>query len=255
MCLRQNLIRVIEGLNGLDKLEYLDLYDNKIDEIPVSTDPEPQNGEKKWIYGLNLPSLTYLDLCFNNIVHIENLDRVPNLKSLYLAQNSIRVIKGLSGLSELCTLELGANRIRKIEGLDVLYFLLIHFISMILYFFFPFLFFLLYSFFLFFFLSFPHFYYSFKNVLKFVMVYFFMCVFIKRLKKLENLWLGKNKITQIDGLSELTNLKVLSLQNNRIIKMEVFLFFLYIHSFFHFCFIFIFIFIHSFYYSLFNIFF
>ena len=79
------------------------------------------------------------------------------------------------------------------------------------------------------------------------MVYFFMCVFIKHLKKLENLWLGKNKITQIDGLSELTNLKVLSLQNNRIIKMEVFLLLFFFYFFFHsflFYFLFLFLFIH-----------
>lgn len=37
---------------------------------------------------------------------------------------------------------------------------------------------------------------------------------------LEELWLGKNKITKLEGLESLKKLKVLSIQSNRITKLE-----------------------------------
>lgn len=37
---------------------------------------------------------------------------------------------------------------------------------------------------------------------------------------LTELWLGKNKIAKLEGLSSLKNLKILSIQSNRIIKLE-----------------------------------
>lgn len=40
------------------------------------------------------------------------------------------------------------------------------------------------------------------------------------LVNLEELWLGKNKITKLEGLSGLKKLKILSLQSNRITKLE-----------------------------------
>lgn len=40
------------------------------------------------------------------------------------------------------------------------------------------------------------------------------------LVNLEELWLGKNKITKLEGLSNLRKLKILSLQSNRITKLE-----------------------------------
>lgn len=39
---------------------------------------------------------------------------------------------------------------------------------------------------------------------------------LETLKGLEELWLGKNKITELKGLSQLSNLKILSIQSNRI---------------------------------------
>ena len=124
------------------------MYDNTIEEIPPPVRPQQQlehdehekhekheKHEQDWAYGLNIPTLTYLDLSFNQIVHIENLrlivihftcwiiffcsECVPNLQELYFVQNKIRVMKGLSHLTQLRVLELGANRIREIQGLDV----------------------------------------------------------------------------------------------------------------------------------------
>lgn len=40
------------------------------------------------------------------------------------------------------------------------------------------------------------------------------------LVNLEELWLGKNKITKLEGLGNLKKLKILSLQSNRITKLE-----------------------------------
>jgi len=37
---------------------------------------------------------------------------------------------------------------------------------------------------------------------------------------LEELWLGKNKITKLEGLGSLKKLKILSIQSNRITKLE-----------------------------------
>ena len=40
------------------------------------------------------------------------------------------------------------------------------------------------------------------------------------LTSLEQLWLGKNKITSLDGLSSLTNLTILSIQSNHLTSLE-----------------------------------
>lgn len=98
LCLRQNLITSIEGLEGNTSLKELDLYDNQINKIE------------------NIPtSLEFLDLSFNNIRTLENLSNLQNLKQLYLVSNKISSInKELDKLQNLTLLELGSNRIRVI---------------------------------------------------------------------------------------------------------------------------------------------
>ncbi len=56
-----------------------------------------------------------LDLSFNRISKIENLDSLVNLEKLYLASNRISEVEGLSSLKKLQVLELGANRITHIH--------------------------------------------------------------------------------------------------------------------------------------------
>ncbi|KAJ3323997.1 phosphatidyl inositol kinase [Boothiomyces sp. JEL0866] len=105
LCMRQNLLTVINGLDTLINLEELDLYDNRIDKIE----------------GLNhLVKLRHLDLSFNRIRKIENIENLVELTDLYFVSNKISKIEGLDTLTNLVSLELGANRIRVIENLDSL---------------------------------------------------------------------------------------------------------------------------------------
>lgn len=53
-----------------------------------------------------------MDLCFNRIKKIENLDGVKRLEKLYLTANKIVVIENIAVLSNLTLLELGDNRIK-----------------------------------------------------------------------------------------------------------------------------------------------
>ena len=77
ICLRNNLIAEIRGLDNLPNLEELELYDNRIVQIK----------------GLdNMPNLTTLDLSYNNIKKIENLDKLPKLKKLFLLSNKIKKV-------------------------------------------------------------------------------------------------------------------------------------------------------------------
>lgn len=56
--------------------------------------------------------LRTLDLSFNRIRKIENLDRLLNLKKLFLPANKIAKIENLDQLVNLELLELGDNKIR-----------------------------------------------------------------------------------------------------------------------------------------------
>ncbi|KAK9467019.1 hypothetical protein V1512DRAFT_261747 [Lipomyces arxii] len=110
LCLRENLITVIEGLNSIGPhLHDLDLYDNRLNHI---SGLGPEEGEGVWI---NLESL---DLSFNKIRRIRHVAQLKNLRNLFFVQNKISKIENLGGLTNLVNLELGGNRIREIENLD-----------------------------------------------------------------------------------------------------------------------------------------
>jgi Leucine-rich repeat (LRR) protein len=53
-----------------------------------------------------------LDISFNRLPKIENLDTLVNLEKLFLCCNKIPVIENLSSLANLTMLELGDNKIR-----------------------------------------------------------------------------------------------------------------------------------------------
>lgn len=57
-------------------------------------------------------NLTSLDLSFNKIKHIKNVEHLKKLRDIYFVQNKIQNIEGLEGLTKLRNLELAANRIR-----------------------------------------------------------------------------------------------------------------------------------------------
>ena len=58
------------------------------------------------------PFFSYLDLSFNEIRRIENLETLINLRELYLVSNKVTQIENLGSLTALTTLELGCNRLR-----------------------------------------------------------------------------------------------------------------------------------------------
>jgi hypothetical protein len=53
-----------------------------------------------------------LDLSFNGIRHIKNMDHLVKLTDLFFVSNKITLIENLSTLVNLTNLELGSNRIR-----------------------------------------------------------------------------------------------------------------------------------------------
>lgn len=53
-----------------------------------------------------------LDLSFNRITEIKNLDKLVKLEKLYLCANKISKIENLDKLTKLTMLELGDNRLR-----------------------------------------------------------------------------------------------------------------------------------------------
>jgi len=55
-----------------------------------------------------------LDLSFNRITKIQNLENLTKLNKLYLCANKISKIENLSNLTALNMLELGDNKIRVI---------------------------------------------------------------------------------------------------------------------------------------------
>ena len=99
LCLRSNLIRSMEGISTLTNLTNLEVYDNKIERIQSLG---------------RLVNLTNLDLSYNEIRTLENLDSLVRLKTLYCARNKLKTIDGLSALTSLTRLDLGSNRIREI---------------------------------------------------------------------------------------------------------------------------------------------
>ena len=106
LCLRQNAIQSIELPSSIgDTLQELDLYDNLISHV-------------KGFY--DMKKLTSLDLSFNKIKHIKNVNHLKTLKELYFVQNRISKIENLEGLSNITMIELAANRIREIENLEPL---------------------------------------------------------------------------------------------------------------------------------------
>jgi len=103
--LRQNFLPNLNGLEMLgEHIEELDCYLNTFGNIPVCTE---------------FPNLRWLDLSFNAIRKITNLETCsPKLKDLFLINNKIRKIENVNMLTNLDQIEFGGNRIRKIENLE-----------------------------------------------------------------------------------------------------------------------------------------
>lgn len=102
LCLRQNLITSMVAVGELpaETMEELDLYDNRINHISSLVN--------------KLVKLKNLDLSFNKIKNIKNIDNLVDLENLYFVQNKISEIKNLEPFKKLQNLELGGNRIEEI---------------------------------------------------------------------------------------------------------------------------------------------
>ena len=95
LTLRNLNIKDMEEIGELsDKLNYLDLYYNKIDKLKGLEDKI---------------SLTSLNLGYNNLKDLEGLENLKNLKNLILNNNQITNITPLSANISLTTLDLKGN--------------------------------------------------------------------------------------------------------------------------------------------------
>lgn len=110
LVLRSHLLKFMDGLGSLTKLQLLELYDNMLQALDEDS-----------LKGCG-PSLRTLDMSYNAIRDMSPVrfcvtldsNSIPtsNLTELYLANNKLKTIDGLSGLVNLKKLDLGANRIR-----------------------------------------------------------------------------------------------------------------------------------------------
>ncbi|KAL7557056.1 hypothetical protein ACA910_009892 [Epithemia clementina (nom. ined.)] len=98
LILRSHVIVKMEGLEELNHLELLELYDNQVQALVLT--PNFSN------------TLIVLDMSYNAIRDMSPVQVCPHLREIYLANNKLKSISGLSGLKELRKLDLGANRIR-----------------------------------------------------------------------------------------------------------------------------------------------
>ena len=115
---RQNLIERITNISQLTTLQHLDLYDNHIERIEGLAElvhlKHLDLSFSKWSadsYRESVQYWSYLD----KISVIENLSTLINLEALFIVHNQIRTVENLSTLVKLRVLELGDNRI-KVSG-------------------------------------------------------------------------------------------------------------------------------------------
>lgn len=59
-----------------------------------------------------------LDISFNRVTELKNLDALTNLRKLFLCCNKIPTIQNLGNLTNLTMLELGDNKLRVSETED-----------------------------------------------------------------------------------------------------------------------------------------
>jgi len=90
--------------NILYDIRYIDLGDNQITDINAD-------------YGC-LPNLQELNLSYNKITSIENLEKLTFLSKLQLHKNQITKIKWLDKLTKLSELNLGYNQLTSVKWLE-----------------------------------------------------------------------------------------------------------------------------------------
>ena len=123
---QNNNIQMIQNLENLPNLIFLDLYNNKIATLegPLSALKTLRvlMAGKNRITSIsnlvNLKKLDVLDLHSNEISEIEGFDALCDLRVLNLAGNSIKTVRNLTSLQSLTELNLRRNDIELVQGLD-----------------------------------------------------------------------------------------------------------------------------------------
>ncbi|XP_012914798.1 leucine-rich repeat-containing protein 49 isoform X1 [Mustela lutreola] len=122
---QHNFITRIQNISNLQRLIFLDLYDNQIEEISGLSTLRSlrvlllgKNRIKRISNLENLKSLDVLDLHGNQITKIENVSHLCDLRVLNLARNLLSHVDNLSGLDSLTELNLRHNQITFVRDVD-----------------------------------------------------------------------------------------------------------------------------------------
>ncbi|VVC28808.1 Leucine-rich repeat,Leucine-rich repeat domain, L domain-like,Leucine-rich repeat, typical subtype,Leucine [Cinara cedri] len=125
--LKSNYFEKFPQFNKLPNLQRLELTCSHFTTIPKKLPPNIQYLDLSFnilseIKNLdNLSKLVKLDLTYNiDLAEINNLDNLTNLAEINLSDNCIRSIKGLDNLINLRKLILSNNKITKLQCLDKL---------------------------------------------------------------------------------------------------------------------------------------
>ncbi|XP_050007888.1 leucine-rich repeat-containing protein 49 isoform X5 [Alexandromys fortis] len=122
---QHNFITRIQNISNLQRLIFLDLYDNQIEEISGLSTLRSlrvlllgKNRIKKISNLENLKNLDVLDLHGNQITKIENVNHLCDLRVLNLARNLLSQVDNLNGLDSLTELNLRHNQITSVRDVD-----------------------------------------------------------------------------------------------------------------------------------------
>ncbi|XP_004687683.1 PREDICTED: leucine-rich repeat-containing protein 49 isoform X2 [Condylura cristata] len=122
---QHNFITRIQNISNLQRLIFLDLYDNQIEEISGLSTLQSlrvlllgKNRIKNISNLENLKSLDVLDLHGNQITKIENVNHLCDLRVLNLARNHLSHVDNLNGLDSLTELNLRHNQITFVRDVD-----------------------------------------------------------------------------------------------------------------------------------------
>eukprot|EP00602_Paraphysomonas_sp_CaronLab_P009222 CAMPEP_0185034562 /NCGR_PEP_ID=MMETSP1103-20130426/24561_1 /TAXON_ID=36769 /ORGANISM="Paraphysomonas bandaiensis, Strain Caron Lab Isolate" /LENGTH=848 /DNA_ID=CAMNT_0027571271 /DNA_START=69 /DNA_END=2615 /DNA_ORIENTATION=- len=123
---QNNNIRLIQNLENLPNLIFLDLYNNKLTSLEGAL--PSVRGLRVLMVGKNriteisnlstLRKLDVLDLHSNDIKEIQGMEGLVDLRVLNLAGNAISIVQNLSSLSSLTELNLRRNTIEQVLELD-----------------------------------------------------------------------------------------------------------------------------------------
>ncbi|KAG9489449.1 hypothetical protein GDO78_005425 [Eleutherodactylus coqui] len=124
---QHNCVTRLQNLSSLQRLIFIDLYDNQIEEISGLSSLRSLRVlmlGKNRIQNIsnleNLKNLDVLDLHGNQISKIENIGHLGDLRVLNLARNQICQVENLNGLDSLIELNLRHNNISTVRDVDTL---------------------------------------------------------------------------------------------------------------------------------------